>query len=104
MFMTAPDDKKSGAFKNSALRNLSLFEVAKQRFLAKHTDSERCRKKSVSMCRANKQSLTSRIKSNRILKSNKRTDFVECVLRDTKSVLFALIRIFEWLCYIAKYP
>ena len=102
--MTAPDFKKSGAFKNSTLRKLSLFEVAKQRFLAKHTDNEKCRKISVSMCRANKQSLTSRIKSNRILKSNKRTDFVERILRDTKSVLFAFVWLLNWQCFVAGYP
>ena len=102
--MTAPDLKKSGAFKNSTLRKLSLFEVAKQRFLAKHTDNEKCRKISVSMCRANEQALTSRIKSNIIYKSNKRTDFVERILRDTKSVLFVFILLFYWQCFIAGYP
>ena len=102
--MTALGFNESRALKTSALQNLSSLSVAKQRFLAKHIDSEKCLKKAVSMCRVNKQVLTSRIKSNRILKSKKRTDFVERILRDTESVLFAFINIFEWLCYIAKYP
>ena len=103
LFVTAPDYNKSGVFKDSTLRNLSLLEVAKQRFLAKHTDNENCQKITVSMCSANEQALTSRIKSNIIYKSNNRTDFVERILRDTKSVLFVFILLFNWQCFLAGY-
>lgn len=90
MFIVAPDYDKSGALKTSLLRKPPSKMVAKYRFLEPSIERKKCRINADSMRFVNEQLLTSRIKSNRILKCKKRTDFVKRILRNTKSVLLRL--------------
>lgn len=86
--MTAPDCRGSGAIKSSALRILTSFPVAKQRFLELSTKYIKCRNKADLVLLVNKHFTECRNQFNNIIICNNRVDFVERILRDTKSALF----------------
>ena len=86
--MTAPDCNGSGAIKTSTLQIPPSFPVAKQRFLESSTKYIKCRNKADLVWLVNKHFTECRNQFNNIIICNNRVDFVERILRDTKSALF----------------